>query len=636
MAIGRYAVAVVAVGVAILVRLPLQPALGGAVPYLLFVPAIAATAWYAGIGPGLLSTALSAATAAYWLLPMANGWPWSGQATLLSVPLFLTVGAFISWIAESWRRAQQRLESERATLAATLLSIGEGVIVADAGGRVAMMNGVAEALTGWAATQARGHAVDEVFRIRDERADAPVDPGGGAPAADDPATGSTVLVGREGRRWPIDHTAAPVSDARHERVGTVIVFREVSQRRRVEAEREAALGRERDARREAESANRVKDEFLATISHELRTPLNAILGWSRMLTQGSVPRGRQDHAIAVIHRNAEAQKRLVEDLLDIARFVTGKMRLAFERVDLLDVVGDAVEAVRVAAEAKQIPITVQAEAAIAPVAGDPARLRQLVWNLVSNAVKFTPAGGRIAIRLERDGANDILHVSDTGVGIVPELLPRIFDRFTQADSSAARVDGGLGLGLALVRQIAEAHGGGVRVESAGPGQGSTFAVTLPVFAGEAAEAPDPPPAEPAPAAREEPVGPLTHVRVLVVEDDADGRELTRVVLAGCGADVRDAESANEAIRVLNEWRPDVIVTDIGMPEQDGVALRRRLVAEGLEEVPTIALTGYAGADDRQRLLAAGFVAHLAKPIDADALTGAIAEALRRAHDPAQR
>jgi PAS domain S-box-containing protein len=633
MTVGRYATPLVAVAAATLIRLPLQTVLGSDVPYLLFFPAIAFTAWYSGLGPGLLATALSGAVALFLYIPPFESFRVASPEALVSMALFLAIGTFLSYLSEALRDSQQRTDAERATLKAALLSIGDGVIVSDRDGRITLMNTVAEQLTGWTLQAAEGRFVREVFHIVSESTHEPVeDPvrqvlteGRIVSRAD-----HTTLIARNGTSWPIDDSGAPVRDAADAIIGVVIVFRHIAEQRRADAERTAALARERELRVEAESANRTKDEFLTTLSHELRTPLNAILGWARMLGDPSVPREQRDRAIAVIQRNAEAQSALIADLLDMSRFMTGKMRLSFQSVELAEVIADAVDAVRVAAEAKQISLEVAADRSVGSIAGDPDRLRQLVWNLLLNAVKFTPRLGHIAIALERSDSHVILRIRDSGIGIAADLMPRIFDRFTQGDASMSRVYGGLGLGLALVRQIAEAHGGLVTAESQGAGTGTAFTVSLPVFVGEMHAV------KPVRGTDEEPIAPafnmmpsLAGTRVLVVEDDEDGRDLMDVSLAALGAEVRSADSVDAALSLLAVWRPTVIVTDIGMPVQDGFAFRRRLRETG-DETPMIALTGYTAAGDRSRVREAGFVTHVSKPVDLRTLIDAIHSATGRA------
>jgi signal transduction histidine kinase/DNA-binding response OmpR family regulator len=388
---------------------------------------------------------------------------------------------------------------------------------------------------------------------------------------------------------------------------------------------------------EEREANRIKDEFLATLSHELRTPLNAILGWTQLLRSEDGRAAPADadelsHGLEVIERNARSQAKLIEDLLDVSRITTGKMRLNVRPTEMGKIVLAAADVVRPAAEAKQIKVECQldADAAASMIAADPDRLQQVFWNLLSNAAKFTPSGGRITCELKRNGEEVILRVTDTGSGIDPKFLPCVFDRFRQADSSSTRSQGGLGIGLTIVRHIVELHGGTVRAESAGEGTGSTFTVTLPVATAtqtpETAVLPLKSSARPGAEAPHMPSD-VRGLRVLLVDDDADAREVVREFLIRGGAEVATAASAAEGMIRLEEYRPHILLSDIAMPEEDGYAFVQRvrnLPPEAGGAVPAIALSAYARDEDRRKSLQAGFQAHLAKPVEPQELLSTLA------------
>jgi signal transduction histidine kinase/CheY-like chemotaxis protein len=386
----------------------------------------------------------------------------------------------------------------------------------------------------------------------------------------------------------------------------------------------ARLYREAEvARSAAEAANRAKDEFLSTLSHELRTPLNAVSGWATMLERGHLNDEQSRRALQIIRRNVDAQVRLVDDLLDMANVVKGRMRLAVQAVDLRDLIDGALDAVAPAAEAKGIRIQSVLESPGAPVSGDPGRLQQVLWNLLSNAVKFTRQGGRVQIKLERVRSHVEITVSDTGQGIHADILPYIFDRLRQGDSSSTRAHGGLGIGLALVRHLVELHGGSVFAESAGDGHGATFVVKLPLMVAEVRAAPI--------AQRGSPLPPgpsIVGLRILVVDDNLAAIELIQEVLVQAGCEVRGSRTSDdEVLRTLAEWRPDVLVSDIEMPGQDGYTLIRKVRALDPErggKTPAVALTAFSRPEDRIRSLGAGFNIHVSKPVDPDELTAIIA------------
>ena len=390
----------------------------------------------------------------------------------------------------------------------------------------------------------------------------------------------------------------------------------------------AALVQERAA--EAAEANRAKDEFLAVLSHELRTPLNAVYGWARMLQSGQISGERVARALDVIVRQSNAQVQLIDDLLDVSRMITGKMRLNVRPVDLKGVVEQALDAARPAADAKEIRIQSVLDPRAGPVSGDPDRLQQVVWNLVLNAVKFTPTGGRVQVRVDRVDSRVQIVVTDTGQGIAPDVLPFVFDRFRQADSSSRRAHTGLGLGLALVKHLVELHGGNVRAESAGEGRGATFVVTLPVAAEMADQGASGHGARvDAPRSRVS----LTGLRVLVVDDDPEALELATAILAAAGAVVRVSASAAEALDAVRTWRPDVLVSDIEMPGEDGYWLIHRVRGlDGAEggHTPAVALTAYGRVQDRTRALTAGYNMHVPKPVDPGELAGIVASVAGRA------
>ena len=386
---------------------------------------------------------------------------------------------------------------------------------------------------------------------------------------------------------------------------------------------------------EADEANRAKDEFLAVLSHELRTPLNAVYGWARILQSGALSQDRAARALDVIVRQSNAQVKLIDDLLDVSRMITGKMRLDVRSVDLKGVVEQALDAARPAADAKEIRIQVVLDPRAGPVTGDPDRLQQVVWNLVLNAVKFTPKGGRVEVRLQRVDSHVEIVVSDTGQGIAPEVLPFVFDRFRQADSSSRRAHSGLGLGLALVKHLVELHGGGVRAQSAGEGLGATFVVTLPVTL---ADTTMDHMAKLQAAARSDgmPRVPLDGLRVLVVDNDPEALELATAILTGAGAMVRVSASAADALASVRSWRPHVLVSDIEMPGEDGYALIQKVRALAPSEgghTPAVALTAYGRTHDRVLALTAGYNMHVPKPVDPGELTAIIASV---ASGPARR
>ncbi len=392
--------------------------------------------------------------------------------------------------------------------------------------------------------------------------------------------------------------------------------REVAERRRAEQERAELLVREREA-------NRLKDEFLATLSHELRTPLNAILGWTKLLRANAVPSPSIDRALEKVERNAQVQSRLIEDLLEVSRIVSGKLRLDYRPFDLIALCNTAVDSMRPAAESRGVAIERHFERASMPTSGDPDRLQQVIWNLLSNAVKFTPSGGRVSIAARRAGAVDEIVVSDTGIGIDAAFLPNVFESFRQADASTTRAHGGLGLGLSIVKQLVALHGGEVIAESAGKDRGASFTVRLPVRSAERRRD------EMSGASLDDVKGRLEGRDILVVDDDLDTRELLVSALEGAGGHVRSAASASEALALARHRAPEAVLSDIGMPGEDGYAFMRALTRELGDQAPRVrlALSAFAAPADREQALSVGFQRHVAKPVDPHALIKLLEEML---------
>jgi PAS domain S-box-containing protein len=450
-------------------------------------------------------------------------------------------------------------------------------------------------------------------------------------------------VRKDGSRFWGSGIVTSLRDESGQVQGLAKIMRDFTDRKQAEEERTRLLAREQEARTQAESANRMKDEFLATLSHELRSPLNAMLGWTSLLRTRKFDAATTARAIETIERNAKAQARLIEDLLDVSRIIRGQLRLTVRSMELIPVIESAINAVRPAADAKNIQVHLLLDTFVGSISGDPDRLQQIIWNLLTNAIKFTPQGGRVQVYLQGDRSHVEISVSDTGEGISADFLAYVFDRFRQADNSITRPYAGLGLGLAIVRHLVELHGGTVRAESPGEGQGSTFIVKLPLIntAGvekrtEEEEESLPTPQSSALNPQENPYctpwkSALNGLQILVVDDEADARELMMNILEQYGAEVIAAASAEEAIATIQQSQPDVLISDIGMPNEDGYSLIRRVRALEAEQgqIPSVALTAYVRVDDQKAALSAGFQSHVSKPVDPAELIAVVASLVGR-------
>ena len=531
------------------------------------------------------------------------------------------------------RQAEDAAHTAYRQLAFHVESSPLAVIEWDSDFRVSRWSESAERLFGWKADEVIGKHVNEWQFVFAEDVDAV------ALVTNRQREGVEVQGVLRNRNYTRDGSVlfcewynSVLHDDRGNLVSVLSLVLDVTARKATEDDRAALLIRERDARKHAEEADRLKDEFLATLSHELRTPLTSILGWASMIRNGEVEGANASRAIETIERNARSQARLIDDLLDVSRIITGNLRLDLHPLNLAPIVEAAIDALRPTADVKGIQIRTETSGTCL-VKGDPHRLRQVIWNLLSNSIKFTQRGGVVSIRLGCVGPTVRLTVADTGEGIAPEFLPYVFDRFRQAEGSISRKQGGLGLGLAVVRHLVELHGGSISAESSGLGEGSVFTVELPL----AEERRDPARAE----ERQREVERrrsrkgsirLDGVHVLLVEDDDDSRKLLGAMLKRYGARVTSTKSVAEALSVFSTDVPDLLISDIGMPDEDGYELIRKLRALPPEkggQLPAIALTGYASRKDRERALATGYNQHMAKPIEQADMIAAIAALIGR-------
>ena len=551
-----------------------------------------------------------------------------GQVTVDEVGNPIRMSGVCMDISER-KKAQEALSESEAQLANMIASAMDAIITVDSDQRILVFNAAAEKMFRCSAQEVLGQSIDrfipEQFRAEHRKhirsfGDTNVTKRSMG------ALGSLSGFRADGHEFPIEASISQI-EVKAQKLYTVIL-RDITERQRAAEERERLLAAEQEARAEAEAANRAKDEFLALVSHELRTPLNSIVGWvDILLTNPDRDEAHLARALEVIKRNAALQARIIEDILDVSRIVVaGKLQLEIRPVELPTIIHAAIGAVQLTAAEKRIRIRQSLDRSVDPVLGDPYRLQQIVWNLLANAIKFTPDGGEVEVSLEQAGSNARITVRDTGEGIRPEFLPHIFDRFSQADSSGTRSYGGLGLGLAIVRHLVELHGGTVEAYSAGEKQGAVFTVTLPSEPAHVESCVSSGGFEADRDSRDDGAS-LAGIRVLIVDDDLDSREVLAALLELRAAEVRSAGSAREALDAMTDWKPDVLVSDIGMPGQDGYDLIREVRSRAAEDggqIPAIALTGYAAVQDGERALSAGYHTHMAKPVEPGHLVKLIA------------
>lgn len=638
-----YVLAIVMTAAVVAVRISLQGTLDDNAPLLVFMLSVTLAASKGGLRPGLFATALGGLAGTYFFLPPAYSLELGLTADSIQLLIYLISGTCVSVLSERMHRAHHEAKRSVALLEEQLKvtktitdNASAALFMIDESGVCTFANPAAEAMTGFTLAEFRQRPLHKL--IHHHRADGRPYPISECPLGRvirgnfDLRTYEDVFIRKNGEPFPVFCIASAIPADRGP-PSTVIEVRDITEQKRIEQEREILLGSERAARAEAERASRLKDEFVATVSHELRTPLNAILGWTQLLVRSGRTPEHLDRGLEIIDRNTRLQAQLISDLLDVSRIVAGKLLLEVQRVDLPPIIEGALESVRNTAKARGIQLREALEPVEQPVRGDPGRLQQVVWNLMSNAIKFTPAGGQVDIRLSQIEGHAVISVSDTGQGIPPEFLPHVFDRFRQADATAARRHGGLGLGLSIAKHVVEVHGGRIWAESEGAGKGARFTVELPLLspqeeaieACERAACAAPEAAGRGPALREA-AAPLRGVKVMVVEDEPDARELVRRVLEECEAEVVTASSAPEALDALVRYGPDVLVSDLGMPGMDGYTLIREIRAGKVKvtrDLPALALTAFARPEDRERALLAGYHAHLAKPTEPSELVAMV-------------
>jgi PAS domain S-box-containing protein len=596
----RYTGAVLAV--AACVALMSIPEIGEKLGSVLYL-AVLLVAWYGGLGPALLATVLIALLAIIGQVSRSDFAPWR----LVPIPLFVAGGALIALLVEALHAARRRVEVNHRWLTAVLASIGDAVIATDGQGRVTFVNPMAESLCGWPQAEAAGRPLGEVLVVvNEETRETSQDPvqrvfAEGCAVA---LANRTLLIARDGTERPIDDSAAPIRDERDGLSGVVVVFRDITERRKDEKDRERLY-------EEVRANDQRKDEFLAMLAHELRNPLAAISS-AVMVTQHG---GLQEHiewSMEVINRQLRHLSRLIDDLLDVSRITRGKIELRRTVVDATTILESALETIRPLFEARKHCLEPAIDRGNLWVNVDPTRLEQIVVNLLSNAAKYSENHSRIWLTAVRKGDEIVIGVRDAGIGIPSERLHEIFELFAQGDRSLARSEGGLGIGLTVVKKLVEMHGGNVRAASAGPGRGSEFTVRLP-----AAERP----AEALPPAGGPPWNTTGRSsRILVVDDNVDMATGMARLLGLLGHDVAIAHNGPEAINVAASHRPEFVLLDIGLPGMDGYEVAARLRREeSCRDIVIVAASGYGQEEDRMRSLAAGFDYHLVKPIDQDVL-----------------
>ncbi len=626
----RYGIAVAAViwSTASLLLVPVIGRSGAAIPF--FVVFI--STWFGGLGPGVFTIALGVVLYLIVLINHGSSFPaWQ----LLQIAFFVAGGAMIAALVEVLHAARRRAEANERWLSAVLSSIGDAVIATDGKGRVSFANPVARSLTGWTEDEAKGKPLGDVFTIVSEVDRRQVE----SPVARVIREGAvvglanhTTLIARDGTERPIADSAAPIKDQEDKIVGVVLVFRDVTDERRHEQERECLLAAEQVARSDAEAANRAKDRFLAVLSHELRTPLTPVLlAASSILEHGD---GSLDpsvrSALEMVQRNVELESRLIDDLLDVSRIARGRLVLDLKTVDVHLAIRDCVEICRDETSAAGLDVVLDLAARDHHVKGDHARLMQVVWNLVRNAARFTPGGGTLSIRTSNtlgaggeQGAGPggpgpaqrlIVEFTDTGIGIEPTIRDRIFESFYQGDADDRRRPDGLGLGLAISRSIAEAHGGRLSVQSPGPGRGATFRLEFGTVPASAATSPEPimPPSNPPGR---------SGLNVLLVEDNQDTLRYLTMVLQKRNYNVVPVDRVSAALAAAGKAQFDLLISDIELPDGTGLELIHDL--GGGRTLPGIAISGFGSEEDLQQSAGAGFAEHLTKPIDLNRLESAI-------------
>ncbi len=621
----RYGIAVLAVvwSTSSLLLVPVIGRSGAAIPFF----AVLISTWFGGLGPGVFSIAAGVVLYLIVLVNRGGGFPaWQ----ILQLGFFTAGGAMITALVEVLHAARRRAEANERWLSAVLSSIGDAVIATDGQGRVSFTNPIARSLTGWDDDAAKGKPLQDVFAVVSEEDRRPVEPPVARVIREGVMVGMahhTVLIARDGTERPIADSAAPIKDHEERIVGVVLVFRDVTENRRHEQERECLLAAEQAARSEAESANRAKDRFLAVLSHELRTPLTPVLfAASSLLEQG-------DHSLdpsvrsvlEMVQRNVELEARLIDDLLDVSRIARGQLVLDLKTVNVHLAIRDCVEICGDETSGAGLDIVLDLAAGDHHVKGDRARLMQVVWNMVRNAARFTPGGGTLSIRTSntpRAGDDQgtgpahglIVEFTDTGIGIDPTIHDRIFEPFYQGDAPVSRRPEGLGLGLAISRSIAEAHGGRLSLQSPGPGQGSTFRLELRTVPADLTTSPQPSSPPSSPPGR-------SGLNVLLVEDNQETLRYLTLMLKKRNYNVVPVDRLSAALAAARQAHFDLLISDIELPDGSGLELIHGL--GGGRTLPGIAISGFGSEEDLQQSASAGFAEHLTKPIDLNRLESAI-------------